>query len=128
MAFGQTSGIEKTLKCASAIGTAYTIAKFALDDDTLDVASSSTDTLIGVFQHTTDAAGEQVRVMVSGISRLKLGGTVTRGDFVTSTTGGLGVAAAPATGVNASIVGVAMASGASGDIVPVLIQPGRIQG
>jgi hypothetical protein len=126
--FGQTTGMEKTGTCAQAIATAYTIARFGADDDTLDLASASTDGLLGVFQHTTEAAGEDVRVMLSGISRLKLGGTVTRGDWLTSDAEGKGVAAAPAAGVNAEVAGRALASGVDGDIIPVLLAQGRVQG
>ena len=39
-----------------------------------------------------------------------------------------GVAAAPAAGVNAAVIGKAMASGVDGDIISVLLAPGRIQG
>ncbi|MCA3226551.1 MAG: DUF2190 domain-containing protein, partial [Burkholderiales bacterium] len=33
-----------------------------------------------------------------------------------------------AAGVNNNVIGVALQSGVSGDIIPVLISPGRIQG
>ncbi len=125
---GQTSGIEKSVKCTTAIATAFTIAKFGADDDTLSIASDSTDSLVGVFQHTTNAAGDEVRVMLSGISKVKLGGTVTRGDYITSDANGQGVAATPAAGVNANVIGKALASGVSGDIIPVFLSPGKIQG
>jgi hypothetical protein len=125
---GQTSGIEKSVKCASAIGTAYTIAKFGADDDTLSAATSSSEELIGVFQHTTADAGEEARVMLTGISRIELGGTVQRGDWLTADANAKAVNAGPAPGVNASVIGRALASGAAGDIIPALLAPGRIQG
>lgn len=125
---GQTRGIEKEAECTAAIGTAFTLAKFGADDDTLSLATASTDGLVGVFQHTTENAGDRVRVMLSGISRIKLGGTVVRGGPATSDAAGKGVAAAPAAGVNASVIGRFLASGVSGDIVPLLIVPGQIQG
>lgn len=125
---GQTSGIEKSVKCTAAIATAYLIAKFGADDDTLSQATASTEELVGVFQHTTSAAGEEVRVVLEGISRVVLGGTVTRGNLITSDAGGKGVAAAPGAGVNAYVIGQTLASGVNGDIVPVHLMPGRIQG
>jgi hypothetical protein len=125
---GQVSGIEKSVKGTAAIATAFTIAKFGADDDTLSVAAASTDLLVGVFQHTTTAANDEVRIMMSGISRVKLGGTVTRGNLITSDANAKGVAAAPAAGVNAYIIGQALASGVDGDIIPVLLSQGRIQG
>ena len=125
---GQTSINEKMVKCTAAIALAFTIGKFGADDDTLSVATASTEELIGVFQHTTAIAGDYVRVMVDGISRVKLGGTVTRGGWITSDASAKGVAAAPASGVNAAVIGKALASGVDGDIIPVLLAPGRIQG
>lgn len=125
---GQTSGIEKSVKCAAAVTAAYTIAKFGEDDDTLSAAGASTDELVGVFQHTTSAAGDEARVMLSGISRVALGGTVARGNCITSDASGMGVAAEPAAGANANVIGRALASGVSGDVIPVLLSAGRIQG
>jgi len=125
---GQTTGIEKSVKCTAAIALAFTIAKFGADDDTLSVATASTEELIGVFQHTTKTALDEVRTMLGGISRVKLGGTVARGDWVTSDSAAKGVKAAPGAGVNAAVIGKALASGVNGDIIPVLLAPGRIQG
>jgi len=125
---GQTSGIEKQVKCTAAIATANLIAKFGADDDTMSQATASTEDLIGIFQHTTENAGDRVRVMLSGISPLKIGGNVTRGNPITSDANGKGVAATPGAGVNANIIARALASGVDGDIIPVLIIQGRIQG
>ena len=81
-----------------------------------------------MFQHTTAAAGDTVRVMLSGITRVMLGGTVARGDWITTDAAAKGVKAAPGAGVNAAVIGKAMASGVDGDIISVLLAPGRIQG
>ena len=117
---GQTSGLEKTVKCTAAIATAFTIAKFGGDDDTLSLAAAATDNLLGIFQHTTLAAGEDVRVMLSQISLAKLGGTVTRGGPITSDAAGKGIAAV----LGQNIIGFALASGVDGDLIPLLIAPG----
>jgi len=117
---GQTSGIEKKVKCTAAIATAFTIAKFGSDDDTMSVATGATDNLLAIFQHITDTADDPVRVMMSGISRLKLGGTVTRGGPITSDANAKGVAAA----LGQNIIGFACASGVLNDIIPVFIAPG----
>ncbi|MDP2690044.1 MAG: DUF2190 domain-containing protein, partial [Deltaproteobacteria bacterium] len=111
---GQTSGIEKSAKCTAALATQYLIAKFGADDDTLSQATASTEELVGVFQHTTSAANDEVRVMLSGISRVVLGGTVARGAYLTADANGKAVAAAPGAGVNAYVIGQAMASGVAG--------------
>lgn len=124
---GATSGLEKSVKCTAAVA-AFTLAKFGADDDTLSSATASTEELIGVFQHATTAANQEVRVMLSGISRVKLGGNVTRGGLLTSDASGQAVAIGAVAGTNYAVIGRAMASGASGDIIPVLIAPSRAQG
>lgn len=125
---GQTSGIEKSVKCTAALATAFLIAKFGADDDTLSQATASTEDLVGVFQHTTVAAGEEVRVMLSGVSRIKLGGTVARGALLTSDANGKAVAIGAAPGTNYNSIGRALASGVADDIIPVLLAPSRPQG
>lgn len=124
---GATSGLEKSVKCTAAVA-AFTLAKFGADDDTLSSATASTEELIGVFQHATTAANQEVRVMLSGISRVKLGGTVTRGGLLTSDASGQAVAIGAVAGTNYAVIGRAMASGVSGDIIPVLIAQSRAQG
>jgi len=117
---GQTSGIEKKVKCTAAIATAFTIAKFGADDDTMSVATGATDNLLAIFQHITDTADDPVRVMMSGISRLKLGGTVTRGGPITSDANAKGVAAI----LGQNIIGFACALGVADDIIPVFLAQG----
>lgn len=89
---GQTTGLEKKALCTAPVEE-FTIAKFGADDDTLSSAAAATDELIGIFQHATEAAAKSVRVMLTGISRLKLGGTVTRGDLITSDANAKGIKA-----------------------------------
>lgn len=112
---GATSDLSKTLKCTSAISTAFTIAKFGADDDTADVATGATDYYLGVFQHTTKTAGDEIEIMIDGISFVVLGGGVTRGDTITSDSNAKGVKAV----YGDNKLGYAMASGVSGDIIPV---------
>ena len=124
---GQTSGIEKSAKCTAAVA-AFTIAKPGADDDTFSTATAVSEELIGVFQHATTSANEEVRLMLTGITRIKLGGTVTRGGWATTDGSGQGVAAAPSADVNNAVIGKFLASGVVGDIVTLLLAPGRIQG
>lgn len=127
MSMHETTIMEKHALSGGAI-TQYTIVKFGSDDDHVVAAAASTDDMIGVAQLAAGGAEESMRVMMTGISRIKIGGNVTRGALLTSDGSGQGVAAAPATGVNANIIGRAMASGVSGDIIPVLLMPGIMQG
>lgn len=125
---GATAGIEKSVKCTAALATAFLIAKVGGDDDTFSQATASTEDLVGVFQHTTSAAAEEVRLMVSGISRVKLGGTVSRGALLTSDANGKAVAIGAVGGTNYAVIGRAMASGVADDLIPVLLCQSRAQG
>ena len=123
---GQTSGIEKSVTAGANV-TGYTIAKFGSDDNTMIPGAANTDLLVGIFQHDA-ASGTEVRVMLEGISRLKLGtGGITRGNPLTSDGSGQGIAITGAAGTNAQSIGIAMASGNAGDIIPVLIVQSRPQ-
>jgi hypothetical protein len=123
---GQTTILEKSAKAGAAI-TAYTIAKYGADDDTLTPATASTEDLIGVFQHDAEN-GKEVRVMLLGISRVKAGGNITRGDLLTSDANGKAVKTADVAGTNYNSIGRALASGVADDIIPVLLSPCRPQG
>jgi len=125
---GATSGLEKSVKCTAALATAFLIAKFGADDDTMSQATAATEALVGVFQHTTVAAGDEVRVMLRDISKVKLGGTVARGDLLTSDANGKAVVIGAAAGTNYNAIGRAMASGVADDVIPVLLNPSRPQG
>lgn len=125
---GATSGIEKSVKCTAAIAAAFLLAKPGADDDTFSQATASTEDLVGVFQHTTTVAGEEVRLMLTGITRVKLGGTVTRGNKLTSDANGKAVAIGAVAGTNYNSIGIAMASGVADDIIPMLIAQTRPQG
>lgn len=125
---GHTSGLEKSVKCTAAIATAFLIAKFGADDDTLSQSTAATESHIGIFQHITSAANEEVRVMLDGISKVKLGGTVTRGDRLTSDANGKAVVIGAVAGTNYNSIGTAFASGVADDIIPVLLNFNRPQG
>lgn len=113
LAMGETSLLEKHGQSTAAVATAFTICKPGADDDTFSLATGATDSLIGIFQHTTSAAGVGVRIaMNSGISSLLYGGTVTRGDPLTSDGSGRGVTAV----AGQNIIGYATISGVVGDI------------
>lgn len=126
MGMGETSVVEKQIGAGGAINE-FTIVKFGADDENVVAATAVSETLVGVAQATV-VSGERVRLMMSGISRVKIGGTVTRGDYVTTNASAQGVAAAPAAGINNGILGIALQSGVTGDIIRVQLAQGRIQG
>ncbi len=118
MGAGKTEERVKKFTAGATI-TLGDIVKFGSDDDTVVPAAAATDLLIGVALH--DAANTaEVTVQMGGIADVKAGGTVARGDLITSDAAGLGVVAAATN----RFVGFATKSGVVNDIVPVLISVG----
>lgn len=113
---------------AEAAIAANRIVKFGSTDDYVVQGAAATDGLFGIVAGVAPAAGERCDVTLAGIEELKLGGTVVRGGPITSDATGQGVAAAPAAGANNRIIGVAQQSGVAGDVIPVLLAPGSLQG
>lgn len=116
----QTVGMTKQFVAGGAI-TAGAIVMFGADDDTVVVATAATDLLMGVALHPA-ASGERVDVQLTGVAKVKSGGSITRGGAVTSGAAGVGVALSAASTIKSSI-GTAMASASSGDLFPVLLGP-----
>ena len=115
---GETSGIEKHMIAEEALDTEYLIAKFGTTDEKLKKAVSATAAaLIGVFQGKAKADAK-INVMLTGITLVKIGGAVTRGNLITSDAAGKGIATTTAKNF---VVGVALASGVDGDIIPLLL-------
>lgn len=117
----------------SAAIAAYTIVKFGSDDLTVSPAAAATDSLLGVANElglsaADVAAGATLDVIVAGVAEIAAGASITRGALVTSDANGKAVAAAPSAGVNNRILGIALKSAASGDIIPVFLSPGSTQG
>ncbi len=108
--------------------SAYRIVKPGAADGGYLQAAAATDFLTGVCESVAPASGERLDVVKSGIADVEFGGTVTRGGPVTSDASGKAVAAAPGAGSNVRIIGFAEVSAVSGDIAPVLVAPGVMQG
>lgn len=106
------------------------IVKAGSADGKAAQAAAVSDKVIGVSDYAVGpfADGERMDVYHEGIADLVLGGNVAYGDFLTSNASGQGVAAAPAAGTNNQIIGKALASGVSGDVIPVLINICMLQG
>lgn len=117
-------------KCYDAGGAlnANSIVKFGAADLQVFQAAAATDKLMGVTTEISTVSGDRVDVVLLGIAEVKLGGTVTRGDRITSDASGNGVAAAPSAGTNNWVVGTALISGVAGDLISVIIGPTTFQG
>lgn len=120
--------IAKSYSAEGAIAPCRIVKPGAADYGVLQAAAVS-DKLIGITVPLVSAgSGDSVDVIHDGIADLQLGGTVTRGDLLTSDANGQGVTAAPAAGTNNRVIGSALVSGVSGDIIPVLLSVGSFQG
>lgn len=111
----------------------YTLVKFGSDDDTIVAAAAAADSVIGAVQlvappGSNAASGDRLDVMIEGIADVKAGGTITRGALLTSDASGQVIAATASAGANVRIVGIALASAVSGDIIPVHLRTGSFQG
>ncbi len=121
-------GLSKTRIAVAAI-LAYTIVKpSGVNDGEVVPAAAATDKLLGVNQNVDVANGQACDVILDDIANVKLGGTVAENDPITSDANACGVKAAPAAGINNRIIGFALASGVAGDIVPVYLAQGYMQG
>lgn len=74
---------------------------------------------IGLLQN-KPASGQPGSFVFSGVSKAAIGGTVAAGAKVAANAAGKLVTAATGN----TVVGIALAGGVSGDIVPVLVMPG----
>jgi endonuclease YncB( thermonuclease family) len=122
---------NQIIKCYSAEAAILPnrIIKYGAADYGVLQAAAATDKIIGVSMPLVSVVtGDTIEVIFEGIADVKLGGTVTRGDLLTSDASGQAVTAAPGAGVNNSILGRAQTSGVSGDIIPVQLSPGSVQG
>lgn len=126
MTTGANPGLIKNYDAGAAIAK-YRIVKFGTSDYTVIQAAAATDLLIGVSNLLGADSGDRVDVVKSGIAQVEYGGNVTRGALLTADADGKAVAAAPAAGANASVIGYAEVSGVSGDIGAVFIAPGSLQ-
>ncbi len=106
----------------------FLIVKPGTADMNVVPATGSTDLLIGTADDTDTVIGDMVDMGNGDLHRVLLGGTVTRGQPITSDATGKGVAAAPAAGVNARIIGYAEVSGVANDVITYHRSLATIQG
>lgn len=123
----QNPGLTKSFIAETTVAP-YRIGKFGSTDDRVVQATASTESLLGVSNNLGGSAGGRVDMVLTDVTEVEYGGTVTRGDYLTSDASGRAITASPATGVNAGIIGKAMASGVIGDIGSVLLCQSRMQG
>ncbi len=104
------------------------IIKHGTADNTCALATASSDALVGTNDSLAKEAGELVEFPTAGVGEVLLGAAVARGQPLTADATSRAIAAAPAAGTNARIIGFAMASGVLGDVIDYQISPGYMQG
>jgi hypothetical protein len=96
--------------------------------ETVTVSNAVSDDIIGVAQETCTAQdatdGRVVMIRVLGVALVKCGGTCTRGARVRPTTDGRIQNLAGTAGANEVVVGIALDTGATDDLIHVLLTPG----
>lgn len=97
----------------------YKFVKLNSSGQVIAVAAA-TDRPIGVLQN-NPASGGTAEVLVSGGTKLVLGGTVTEGGIVSPSSTGAGVAIVAGTDTTKYICGTALTEGASGEIITAVI-------
>ncbi|MBN2895046.1 MAG: DUF2190 family protein [Campylobacterales bacterium] len=108
---------------AGAAIAANTLVKFGSADGEVAQAAAATDGVIGISELGAEGAGDRVDVTLAGIEEVTYGGTVTRGDLLTTDANGRAISATVA---GSRIIGYALESGVAGDIVGVMIAPSQI--
>lgn len=120
-------GLSKAYTADTDIGP-YLIIKTGSVDGTAALATNTADKLKGVSGSVFVAAGQIVDIIHEGTANVTAGGTIADGDWVTSNTLSQAITAAPAPAVNIQVVGKAMTSAVAGDVFPVLVNLGAVQG
>lgn len=109
---------------AEATVNPYRIVKFGTSSLFVIQGAAASDTTIAINQSPQAAnANDPVLLAFTGLGLIELGGTVVRGDLLTSDTVGRGVVslAAPTD----RVIGVALDSGGTGAVIRVLISPSK---
>lgn len=107
-------GIYKNFEAEGEIGP-YVIVSHGAADHAVKTATGATVALVGTTDELGKLSNGRVDVCTGGIPEVALGGTVAAGDPLTSDASGKAVKAAAA---GDRVLGFALVSGASGDIIP----------
>jgi len=112
----------KNYTAVGAIGANLIVKKSS--DNTVELASAASDFMIGVSTNVPAANGEPCDVIHFGIALVTAGGIVNRGNMVTANADSKAIVAAD----GERVIGVALATAATNDLIPILIIPGTCAG
>lgn len=82
----------------------------------LEVAEGATDLIVGVIVSNDGGSGASAVYQFSGTAKVKIGGSVSIGDFITTDSSGLGVATTTDGNI---VIGRALEAGSANDIIEV---------
>lgn len=82
--------------------------------------------IVGVVGDLDAAVGKVADVHMAGIAEVEAGAAVTDGMPLTANSAGEAVNGTPSAGAVSWIAGIALADGADGDIIPMLLAPSRM--
>lgn len=112
--------VKVTLVAGADLSAAqYKFVKLNSSGEAVAVAAA-TDLPIGILQN-APTSGQEAEVLVSGGSKLVLGGTVAAAGVVGTSSSGAGVAIVHGTDTTKFALGQAITGGASGEIVTVVV-------
>lgn len=115
-------GFEKSIVAGEDLTAAqFSIVQLSATGE-IEAGEGATDLLVGVLQN-TPGAGEMATYRFIGTAKVKLGGTVGIGAWVTSDASGHGVATTTA---NDAVIGRALEAGVDGDIIEVQLMIGTL--
>lgn len=115
-------GLHKTLDAEGDISP-YRICAYGTADYAAKQATAATDALMGTSDDLGAQANDRVDVCMGGLPEVEAGGTLAAGDPITSDSEGKAV---KATAAGNRIIGFAMTSASSGDIIPYQFAPGTL--
>lgn len=116
----RTDSLIKTFHAPAAID-GYTVATFAAGANTVAAAAAVTNALIGVTTSIGSQDNGRCDVILAGVSEVRIGGVVTKGDVLTADAQGRAVTAGAATD---RVIGLALADAVVGDIAHILVAQG----
>lgn len=119
MAFDQPGFKPSSFKAANTLAAKQFYFVEITAADTVDACNAATDHPIGIVNN-APLAGETCEIVSSGISKVKLGGTVMVGAWIGTHTDGTAVAK---TTDKDFAAGRALAGGDAGDIIPMFFCP-----
>lgn len=115
-------GLHKTLDAEGDISP-YRICAYGTADYAAKQATAATDALMGTSDDLGAQPNGRVDVCMGGLPEVEAGGTLAAGDPITSDAEGKAV---KATAAGNRIIGFAMTSASSGDIIPYQFAPGTL--